>query len=100
MSIPQEKLKDLAMIMLNYHKSNAIVGNFIFGVWKDEDQLKTWINLEGKGDDCRILTGQSDKMTEFPIINKNEVVIIGICLAQRQDYSDLRLLFYVTMKPK
>lgn len=100
MDIPQEKLKDLAMAMLDCHKSDAVVGKYIFGVWKDEAHLKVWTNAEnGEGEPCKILTGESEKMPQLPIDNKDKVIIAGICLAQKLDFSDLKLSFYLVVAP-
>ena len=101
MATREESLKALAMMMLNHHREDAIPGKIIIGVWRDNSHLNTWLNLaSSKGDSSRIIVCDSKDLIRLEVENKDKVVILGIGLSQKKNYSDLKIIYYLTVMPK
>ena len=83
--------------LLSYIASNstgATNGKTILGIWDDQEHLNDW--LEMKKDDvkgCKVITVPSRLLPIEIDANKDDVIIIGIAIGKKEDYSDVVLVY-------
>lgn len=93
----KDRKKALALELLTKYKEHAVVGKAILGVWNNREHLEDWLNPLGKRTvPIRISVVDSSKLAEIDVKNKDEVVIGGLIIIQKEDCSDLLLDYYIT----
>jgi hypothetical protein len=71
-------------------------GETILGVWKNENHLQQWMeaNPDVEVEDFRMLRVPSSLLPLEIKGSKEDVIIMGIAIGEKEDYSDIRVVHY------
>jgi hypothetical protein len=90
--------RDLLTTLVALSKVPLEHGKTILFVWRDESHLHEWMQGANVGSDSvRIATTSSSFMTTLTTgeENRDDVCILALGLGVKEDYSDVRCLYYM-----
>lgn len=87
--------------VLSCSKTPITPGNTIIALWKNEAQLEQWTKLAADSSEIRILTVPTASVPMLKIEgNIKAVTVVAVGFGVKEDYSDVRVVYHMTIAPK
>jgi hypothetical protein len=94
-----QNYNDILMVLLKTYSNKIENGKTIIAIWKDKAHLEQWQKLNAPIDNnARVAIVPTRFLPMLNVDNIENVIVAGIALGTENDYSDVVLLHYITVK--
>lgn len=91
--------REIAMTILKDFKDDAHPGKIIIGIWKNKEDFDKWKSLKNdKGRSIRVAVLDSDLLPNIRLEGKESLVLVGLGLGIKTDFSDVMLFHLLAAK--